>query len=168
MEEKKAGLFSRIFVGNKKEDGSVIELDHDSIPTTAEFLPHTIIAFTPEQEQKYSLHEKEEFQKQLLNLPPLRLGEINFVPFEAGLFRGGYFVRVFIRHGRDLLEEFTLEEVPLCLIDADGDKVAGGVFSIKKFGTLRFGESRVWTFTWSPQQVVKQGADLSSFTLSFE
>ncbi|TCP57772.1 SLAP domain-containing protein [Tumebacillus sp. BK434] len=167
MEMKKESFFTRLFA-RKVEEQSEPAIDEAAIPMNAQTLPHTLIAFTEEQEAKFTEEQKEDLQKKLLELPPLRLGEINFVPFDAGSLFGGYFVRVFIRQGRDLLEEFTLNELPLFLIDASGEKVAGGVFRPQNFGTLRFGESRVWTFAWRPEQVLKKEVDLTQFTVAFE
>ncbi|MFD2170152.1 SLAP domain-containing protein [Tumebacillus lipolyticus] len=169
MDQKKESIFTRMFGGSKPvQDELEPEVDESSIPTTGTVLPHTVLRFTPAQEARYSEQEKIDLQSKLNTLPPLSIGEINFVPIDAGTIQGGYFVKVFIRHGRDLMEEFTMEGVPLSLIDATGDKVAHGVFRLQDFGTLQFGESRFWTFAWRPQQVLKQNADLSAYTVAFE
>ena len=173
MDNKNTNFFTRLLARKNNKETVVEEIteepvDESKIPTTGTVLPQTLIQFTPEQEERFSAAEKERLQKILLELPPLRIGEINFVPFEAGNIYGGYFVKVFIRNGRELLEEFTLETLPLVLIDAAGDRAAAGVFKPANFGTLKFGESRVWTFAFRPEQVTKKDADLSSFTVAFQ
>lgn len=168
MEEKKESFLTRLFARKVEESDEPI-LDERDYPRIASTLPQTLLQFTPEQDEKYSVEEKIALLNQLKKVPPLRLGEINFVPFECGRTNdGGYYLKVFIRHGRDLLEEFTLPEMPLYLIDATGEKVAGGYFKPTQFGTLKFGETRVWTFFWSPNEVMKQDADLSHYSVAFQ
>lgn len=168
MEQKKENFFTRLFARKKPEVEENVIVDESTVETVAQTLPHTIVSLSPEQEEKYTEKQIEEFQKKLLSFPPLRVGEINFVPFEAGTLYGGFYVKVFIRNGKELLDNFTLEEVTIGLVDANGDKAAMGTFRIPNFGTLKFGESRPWTFAWRPEQVLKAEADLSAFTITFD
>ncbi|ARU60501.1 hypothetical protein CBW65_04990 [Tumebacillus avium] len=171
MEQNRGGLFTRLFVRKTGDQIEVIEpqeVDEASIPTVGKTLPHTIIAFTPEQEQQYSEAEKERMQEQLLSLPPLHIGEVNVVPFDTGMYQGGCFVRVFIRNAWEVDEELTIEKMPLSLIDATGEIVARGTFTLKNFGSLRFGESRVWTFAWRENQLLKKTPDFSAFTVEVQ
>ena len=140
----------------------------ENAPTVASQLPHTLLVLTPEQETQFSDEQKAQFRSYLSMMPPLPIGQINFIAFEAGHYMEGYYVRVFIRHARDLEEEFALGPVPLSLVDHQGDVVAKGVFRPENFGTLRFGETRVWTFAWRKEQVLKRDPDFESFTIRFE
>lgn len=168
--EKKASIFTRLFTRQKDNDGieSMEIPDLASIPTVARTLPQTILTFTKEQEERFPEEQRDEWRQLLATMPPLEIGKINFIPFETGTIYGGYYVRLFIRNGRDVEADFELTQLPLSLIDAAGEKVAAGFFRIQNFGTLKFGETRVWTFAWRPEQVFKQDADLSGYTVDFE
>jgi len=169
MESNKTGFFSRLFGGKKpKEVVEEPEINEADAPTVAETIPTTILEFTPEQEEAFTEAEKKQFRKFVEELPPLRLGEINFVPFDLGHIEGGVFVRVIIRNGRDLLEEFTLEPMVIGLVDANLDVVARGFFRPEDFGSIRFGEARLWTLAWRSSEFIKENPDLSGYTLSFE
>lgn len=166
MENKKESFLSRLFSKQHLEiETEHVQIDEASIPTVGKVLPQTIISFTPEQESQFTEQEKEELQSFLLRLPMLKIGELNFVPIEAGLLHGGYYVKVFIRNGLDVQEEIGLTEIPMYLLDAQNEPIAGAIFELKNFGALRFGETRVWTFVYPPQHVYKMGADLSDFTI---
>ncbi|ASS73883.1 hypothetical protein CIG75_02105 [Tumebacillus algifaecis] len=169
MEENKQSFLSRLF--NKQQGQQVQEatpVDESKIPTVGRTLAQTIIAFTSDQEEHFSEQEKEALRAQLLTMPKLQIGELNFLPLEAGLYQGGYYVKVFIRNGLDVQEEITLQEVPMYLLDAKNEPVAGGVFELQDFGTLRFGETRYWTFIYAQEQVYKTNADLTDFTIQIQ
>lgn len=168
MESKSEGLFSRLFATKRTDEKTefVEYEDITKIPTVGKILPQILMSYTKEQEESYSEDEKIRFEEILASIPPLRIGEVNFVPFEAGGVYGGYFVRVIIRNGRDLDHEYSMTEMPLGLIDATGEIVAVGLFKPQDFGELRFGEARVWTFAFHPSQVRKQNADFSQFTIA--
>jgi len=171
MERERKNFFTRLFSRHKDETAEVEpEVDDQQLSTVGRQLPHTILVFTPEQLEKYPVEEREELQQQVNSYPPLTIGEVNFVPFEVGQLYGGYYLKVFIRNGKELLQEFSLTDLQLFLIDATGEKVAGGRFDLgERFGTLKFGEARLWTFAWRPEQVYKQhDVDLSTFSVAFE
>ncbi|PWK16231.1 SLAP domain-containing protein [Tumebacillus permanentifrigoris] len=169
MAAQNQNFFTRLFA-RKQQDEVVVqpELDESKIATNAQTLPHTLLALTPEQEAAFPEEVKVDLQKRVAKLPPINVGEFNFVPFEAGQLQGGYYVKVFIRNGRDVSEEIGLEQVPLHLVDASGEKVASGLFRVQNFGTLKFGEARFWSFAWRADQIKKPDADFSRFTVEFE
>lgn len=154
----------------KKEQQEEQELQIDPLDAKpiAQTLPHTILAFTPEQEAQFSKKEKEKYREYCTMMPPAKIGEINFIAVEIGRLMGGIYVRVFVRHARDLEEEFTLDVLPLSLYDAAGDLIAHGVFKPEGFGTLRFGETRLWTFAWRESDLLKKDPDLSDFYIRIE
>jgi SLAP domain-containing protein len=168
MVENKEFRFSRLFGRKKEEPVAEPVIDEASIPTTAQQLPQTVLTFTQEQEIQFTEDEKEELRSKLAQMPPLPIGEVNFIPFEVGYYMDGYYVKVFIRNGKDVMDEVSFEQIPLYLVDASGEKVAGGIFRPKNFGNLKFGETRVWTFAWRPEQILKQKPDFSSISLAFE
>ena len=171
MAEKKQSFLAKWLKGAMQPDlsqGEDAKVPVEDAKTLGSRLPHTLLVFTPEQEAVFSDEQKELFRRYLTMMPPLPIGEINFIAFEAGHYQNGYYVRVFIRHARDLEEEFTLGPVPLSLVDHAGETVAKGVFQPQQFGTLRFGESRVWTFAWRESEVLKRDPDFESFTIRFE
>lgn len=169
MEQKNQSFLAKWLFGKKQQQPDVQEEKApEEYSTIAETLPHTILVFTPEQEDQFDDETKQRYRKYLTMMPPANIGMVNFVAFEAGHYMGGPYVRCFIRHARDLEEEFTLEAVPLTLYDAYGDKVASGFFRPQNFGTLRFGETRVWTFAWRPEDMLKKDPDFEFFRVAFE
>jgi SLAP domain-containing protein len=163
----KRGFFSK---RNKTEDRSTEpSSQHKVVEIQPKTIPHFILTFTTEQHLLYSDELKAELAKKLNELPPIQTGEVNIFPFEADtLPTGGYYVKVFIRNGGDLELDFALQSIPLFLLDASGEKVAGGVFKPQEFESIAFGEARFWTFAWRPEEVLKPNADLSSFSVAFQ
>jgi SLAP domain-containing protein len=174
MGEKQRSIFSRLF-GRKDEKTDVVSVPShveeqeqpSEKPTVAAMLNHTMLVLTEEQAGQYSDQEVEELQKKLNSLPPLPVGQFDFHAFEVFKDHGGLVVRLFIRNARDLQETIRFSEFPLALYDATGEKVAFGVHRMENFGTLGFGEARVWTFKFEPSQVLKQYPDLSEFRVAF-
>jgi SLAP domain-containing protein len=172
LAEKKQSFLARWLTGAMQPDLSKEESLKQPVEAEAKTLgsqlPHTLLVFTDEQQVSFSDEQKETYKRYLSMMPSLPIGQVNFIAFEAGHYLGGYYVRVFIRHARDLEEEFTLGPVPLSLVDHTGDVVAKGAFQPQNFGTLRFGETRVWTFAWRESEVLKREPDFTSFTIRFE
>lgn len=173
MDSKPKSFLARWLKGAMQPDLSADreqqpEANPENTTTLGQFLPHSILVFTPEQDASFSPEQKAQYNGYLSQLPPLKVGEINFTPFEVGLHEGGYYARVFIRYARDLEQEFTLDPLPLSLYDDNYELVAKGVFAPQGFGTLRFGETRVWTFYWNEELVVKRDPDFSGFAIRFE
>lgn len=127
-------------------------------------VPNTILVFTPEQKATLSLQDQQYYTELNEKMPPLRFDELNFVPVEAGVTEEGYYVRVFIRNGQE--EDLTITETGLQLIDASGETAAEGLFSMRKFGSLRLGETRLWHFSFRKDMVKKAAPDLSRYTVA--
>ncbi|KEO84027.1 SLAP domain-containing protein [Tumebacillus flagellatus] len=167
MENKRNSFMERLLAKRKEAEQLETEqpVDESSIPTTATLIKGMHLAFTEGQEEQMNAIEKDRYREILTQMPPLLIGEVNIVPFEAGELNGGYFVRVFIRNGRELGEEISLEELRMYLLDKNGERVASGIFQLEDFGFLKFGEARLWTFAWHASQVLKPNADLSQFNI---
>ncbi|HEU4964770.1 MAG TPA: SLAP domain-containing protein [Bacilli bacterium] len=169
-EKDKLNFFARIFRSNEKqtsvESKVTTSVNESDFATVGKTIPQTIISYTSDQDQVLTQQQKQDLERLLATYPPLTMGEINFIPFEAGTLYGGYYVRLFIRNGKDLLEEFSMDDITVGLVDASSDLVAKGRFRPTEFGSLMFGETRIWTFAWRPAEVLKPNADLSVFTVT--
>jgi SLAP domain-containing protein len=174
MEKKKRSFFARLLgrEGQLKDtevlaDAEVKEKKQEVRPTLAPTLGHLMLVLTEEQQMQYSEKEVEALEKKLMDFPPLEVGRFDLQAFEAFKHQGGFVVHVFFRNARELQEVIRFTEIPLSLYDATGEKVASGVFKMSNFGELKFGEARLWTFTFSVDQVMKQHPDFSKVRVDF-
>lgn len=172
---------SRFGIFGRKAKSSALESNHpdatnasvrELFPEKAAIphkIPHTLLTLTLDQKLEISAQQAMELQRILESLPPIEVGEVNIFPIEAGhLPSGGYYVKTFIRNGGDLSLDLSVNAITLFLVDASGEKVAGGVFRPENFESIKFGESRYWTFAWRTEEVLKPHADLSTYSLAFQ
>ena len=107
--------------------------------------------------QRVSLHQY------LEKLPPLKLGELNVMSFEAQLQEGNNLAAtVIIRNGGQ--RSVKLERLPLALKDARQRDVAFGVFNLKNLVIQPY-SARLWTFVFPTETLLAEDIDLSYWSV---
>lgn len=107
--------------------------------------------------------QKAALQNIVKDLPKLNAHEINFVGFQvAPQSEGNLAVSLFIRNGNK--QHINLEQLPLELLDAQGQTVARGSFKLDKL-EVKANTSKPWTFIFPSQMVSKESPDLSRWTV---
>ncbi|MCZ0757091.1 SLAP domain-containing protein, partial [Anoxybacillus sp. J5B_2022] len=95
------------------------------------------------------------------NLPPLSIGEINFMGLEAKLNeKRDLIITLLIRNGSD--KHIQLEQIPLVVEDASGDIVCKGVFQLEHL-EVRANTSKPWTFIFPSNLLLKEAIDLTKW-----
>lgn len=121
------------------------------------------LEFEPSWEEGLTEEQKEELAKVVEGLPKLKPREVNISGFQVKQEKeGGISASVFIRNGHS--KEITLERLPLELIDASGDVVAGGSFELDKL-SIKANTSKPWTFTYPKELIQKENPDLSRWAI---
>lgn len=123
--------------------------------------------------QKHSLDLADSWQKSLAtedvdklkeltdSLNPPKPGEVNFLGLQAQLAEdGNLHVTLLIRNGNT--KNITLEKLPLEIIDASGEVVARGGFTLDQF-EIKANTSKPWTFIFPKAMVTKENIDLSTW-----
>jgi accessory Sec system S-layer assembly protein len=112
-------------------------------------------------EKSIAEEDKEKLEKLLQNIQPPKSGEINFMGLSAKLADSGdLHVSVLIRNGHD--RNIQLQQLPLQVEDAAGEKVAGGGFKLEDF-EVKANTSKPWTFIFPSSLVTKENPDLSKW-----
>lgn len=107
--------------------------------------------------------QQEELEKIVKGLPKLGKTEVNFTGLQAKLQDDNTLhTSVFIRNGND--KAINLEQLPLEIIDANGQLVAKGSFKLDPILTVQPNTTKPWTFIFPAQLVTAENADLSRWT----
>lgn len=112
-------------------------------------------------EKSIAEEDKEKLEKLLQNIQPPKAGEVNFMGLSAKLADSGdLHVTVLIRNGHE--KNIKLQQLPLQVEDATGEKVAGGGFKLEDF-EVKANTSKPWTFIFPSSLVTKENPDLSKW-----
>ena len=96
-------------------------------------------------------------------LPKLGKTEVNFTGLQVKLQENGSLAAsIFIRNGND--KAINLEQLPLEIIDAKGNKVASGSFKTDPTLTIQPNSTKPWTFIFPAELVDAKDADFSRWT----
>ncbi|MGG3855729.1 accessory Sec system S-layer assembly protein [Caldifermentibacillus hisashii] len=108
--------------------------------------------------------EIERLQKIVEQLPKLKENELNLTGLQANIAdNGDLHITVLIRNGSD--KNMNLEKIPLRVVDATGDIIAEGGFSLNNF-TVKANTTKPWTFIFPDSLIKKENIDLSRWSVS--
>jgi accessory Sec system S-layer assembly protein len=103
--------------------------------------------------------QKEGLAKVVEGLPKLKPREVNISGFQVKKQEDGSIAAsVFIRNGHS--KQINIEKLPLELIDAAGDLIARGSFSLAPL-PVKANTSKPWTFIYPKELIQKEEPDLS-------
>ena len=107
--------------------------------------------------------QKEGLAKVVETLPKLKPREVNISGFQVKNEEDGSIAAsVFIRNGHS--KQINIEKLPLELIDAAGDLVASGSFTLEAL-SVKANTSKPWTFIYPKEMIQKEEPDLSRWTV---
>lgn len=108
--------------------------------------------------------EQQDSLKQIVSsLPKLKEREVNFTGFQIKAQDEGHLaVSLFIRNGHS--QHITLEQLPLELLDAQGQMIARGSFKLDKL-QVKANTSKPWTFIFPKEMILIEQPDLSKWTV---
>ncbi|MDX1805969.1 MAG: accessory Sec system S-layer assembly protein [Paenisporosarcina sp.] len=108
--------------------------------------------------------EQQDSLKQIVSsLPKLKDREVNFSGFQIKAQDEGHLaVSLFIRNGHS--QHITLEQLPLELLDAQGQMIARGSFKLDKL-QVKANTSKPWTFIFPKEMILIEQPDLSKWTI---
>jgi accessory Sec system S-layer assembly protein len=118
-----------------------------------------------EESWRQTLADQDQKQlKQLVeSLEAPKPGEVNFMGLQAKLADDGKLhVTLLIRNGSD--KNLTIENLPLEVVDGQGEVVAQGGFSLNSL-EVKGNTSKPWTFIFPEQLIEKTPIDLSKWTV---
>lgn len=114
-------------------------------------------------EDGLSEEQKDGLAKVVEGLPKLKPREVNISGFQVKEQEdGGIAASVFIRNGHS--KQINIEKLPLELIDATGDLVATGSFSLAPL-SVKANTTKPWTFIYPKEMIQKETPDLSRWTV---
>lgn len=103
--------------------------------------------------------QKESLKEVVKGLPKLKPKEVNIAGFQVKEEEDGSIAAsVFIRNGHS--KEINIEQLPLELLDANGELVARGTFKLEDF-SVKANTTKPWTFIYPKDLVQKENPDLS-------
>jgi accessory Sec system S-layer assembly protein len=106
----------------------------------------------------------ERLQKIVEQLPQLKENELNLTGLQANIAdNGDLHITVLIRNGSN--KNMNLEKIPLRVMDAAGDVIAEGGFSLNNF-TVKGNTTKPWTFIFPASLIKKENIDLSRWSVS--
>ncbi|CAM4188815.1 hypothetical protein BAMA_24310 [Bacillus manliponensis] len=115
----------------------------------------------PTWEAQLSEEKKAALEKIINDLPPLKEEEINFTGLQAmKQADGNLHVTILIRNGST--QNVKLEQLPLHVIDASGDTIAQGAFTLADF-EVKANTTKPWSFMFPASFVTKEAIDLSTW-----
>ncbi|AOV08755.1 accessory Sec system S-layer assembly protein [Sporosarcina ureilytica] len=114
-------------------------------------------------EEGLTKEQKDSLEKVVEGLPKLKPREVNISGFQVKTEENGSLAAsIFIRNGHS--KEINIEQLPLELIDANGDLVARGSFKLDQF-SVKANTTKPWTFIYPKEMVQKTDADLSRWII---
>ncbi|CAM3264189.1 accessory Sec system S-layer assembly protein [Filibacter tadaridae] len=107
--------------------------------------------------------QKDGLAKVVEGLPKLKPREVNISGFQVKEQEdGGIAASIFIRNGHS--KQINIEKLPLELIDANGDLVANGSFTLDSL-SVKANTTKPWTFIYPKELVQKETPDFSRWTI---
>lgn len=107
--------------------------------------------------------QKESLEKVVEGLPKLKPREVNISGFQIKVEDDGNISSsVFIRNGHS--KEINIEKLALELLDATGDIVASGSFTLDKLA-VKANTTKPWTFIYPKGLIKKENPDFSRWTI---
>ncbi|MEI4831321.1 accessory Sec system S-layer assembly protein [Bacillus sp. FJAT-53711] len=104
---------------------------------------------------------KKQLRELVANLTPPTEGEINFLGLQARKQENGdLHATILMRNGCN--RNIHLEQLPLHILDASGDIVAQGSFTLTNF-EIKANSTKPWTFLFPSSLVTKEDIDLSAW-----
>lgn len=124
-------------------------------------IPHRL-DLAPAWEQSLSEEQKEALAKIVENLPKLGPTEVNLTGFQLKEQEdGSVAASIFLRNGHS--KQINIENLPLELLDASGDRVALGSFKLEDL-SVKANTTKPWTFIYPKEMIVKEKPDFSRWT----
>ena len=112
-------------------------------------------------QQSLSTDQKEYLEKLINQLPPPKINEVNFMGLQAKQTEEGELhVTMLIRNGSE--KNIALEQLPLTVVDADGNVIAKGLFQLGKF-EIKANTSKPWTFIFPKSLLLDKSPNLSKW-----
>jgi len=125
-------------------------------------VPHQL-DLDPAWKEALSEDQKEALSKLVSSLPSLKDREVNFSGFQvAPQENGDLAVSLFIRNGHS--RHINLEQLPLEVLDASGEIVARGSFTLENL-EVKANTSKPWTFIFPSLMITKTNPDLSRWAV---
>ena len=107
--------------------------------------------------------KRQELERVLANLPPMKHGEVNFSPLHAQITsQSDLIATVIIRNATDKL--LTLEQIPLIIFDAQREELARGEFETNDL-TIEPYKAVFWAFNFGPV-IRAEAIDLSRWHIN--
>jgi accessory Sec system S-layer assembly protein len=114
-------------------------------------------------EDGLSDEQKESLSKVVDGLPKLKPREVNISGFQVKEQEDGSIAAsIFIRNGHS--KQINIEKLPLELIDATGDLVATGSFTLESL-SVKANTSKPWTFIYPKEMIQKEQPDFTRWTV---
>ena len=114
-------------------------------------------------EDGLTVEQKEGLAKVVEGLPKLKPREVNISGFQVKTQEdGGIAASVFIRNGHS--KQINIEKLPLELLDANGDLVARGSFTLAPL-SVKANTTKPWTFIYPKDLIQIEEPDLSRWTV---
>jgi len=114
-------------------------------------------------DESLSDEQKEGLSKVVEELPKLKPREVNISGFQVKMEEnGGIAASVFIRNGHS--KQINIEKLPLELIDATGELIASGSFTLDEL-SVKANTSKPWTFIYPKELIQKEEPDFSRWTI---
>jgi accessory Sec system S-layer assembly protein len=137
------------------------ELPQEGWSLAFELKPKHTLDLAPAWEENMPEEEKEKLKAYVENMETLQPGEVKLSGLQAELSpEGDLHVTMLIRNGTD--QNLKIEKLPLQIMDASGEIIAKGGFSLVDFG-VKAHSSKPWTFIFPNSLVLSDTLDLSSW-----
>jgi accessory Sec system S-layer assembly protein len=137
------------------------ELPQEGWSLAFELKPKHTLDLAPAWEENMPEEEKEKLKAYVENMETLQPGEVKLSGLQAVLSpEGDLHVTMLIRNGTD--QNLKIEKLPLQIMDASGEIIAKGGFSLVDFG-VKAHSSKPWTFIFPNSLVLSDTLDLSSW-----
>ncbi|WP_342513039.1 accessory Sec system S-layer assembly protein [Sporosarcina sp. FSL K6-1522] len=107
--------------------------------------------------------QKEALATVVAGLPKLKPREVNISGFQVKQQEDGSIAAsVFIRNGHS--KQINIEQLPLELLDATGDLIARGSFTLDSL-SVKANTTKPWTFIYPKEMIQKEDPDFSRWTV---
>jgi len=118
----------------------------------------------PSWEEQLSSEQRVHLEKVVAGLPKLGKTQVNLMGLEAKQNDDeSLVVSILIRNGNT--KSINIEQIPLMVEDAKGDKVCQGSFALENF-EVKANTTKPWTFIFPEPLIMKKDADLSRWKVS--
>lgn len=145
-----------IFVEEIPEDGWKLAFNVSSMKE------HTL-DLDPTWKENLSAEQVTALEEIVAKLEPMKERQINFTGFLIEPHEGGFVVSTFIRSSHP--KTANLEQLPLQVLDATGEVVTEGAFTLDPPLAIHSNTSKPWTFIFPKETVKKEDPDLSRWAV---